>query len=453
MDPLTFIGDEIDELRRRSICSDCIGENFLSNEIRNVGDNSRCGYCNKQQKTVCLEEVAERVKSAIEEHYVLCSTFFEDVPKIGTEGEPLLELIQDIVAVDPSTAIHIQKILDFGYPSYEIDISPFSEDAHYIERLPDASEWQRDWRFLQDSLKSDARFFNLAAKNVLDSIFEDIESLEVFGNKKPIIVAGPNRKLSKLFRARLFQSVEHLEHAMSNPHRELAAPPQDSARSGRMNPLGISVFYGASRAEVAIAEVRPPVGSNVLVGTFNLVREVRLLDLRALAWIRPHGSVFDPEFAKLKSRAQFLMSFEAAITKPVMPDDEAFEYLPTQAVAEYLSSSPKLKLDGIIYSSAQSATGEQNVVLFRKSSKVKPLCNDRSITANTETWEDSRFVIDYFIVETVFNTSSKVTDEDSRQDTLELDLSGLTVHEVQSIQVHCKEYRVRRTVREENNLF
>ena len=46
---------------------------------------------------------------------------------------------------------------------------------------------------------------------------------------------------------------------------------------GRMNAAGISVFYGATDDETAIAGVRPPVGSWVATATFEVIRPLRLL--------------------------------------------------------------------------------------------------------------------------------------------------------------------------------
>jgi len=53
-----------------------------------------------------------------------------------------------------------------------------------------------------------------------------------------------------------------------------------------------------------------------------------------------------------------------------MPDDEAFEYLPTQVIAEFLSEKIDPPIDGVIFKSSQTGTGE-NIVLFHKSSKTE----------------------------------------------------------------------------------
>ena len=55
-----------------------------------------------------------------------------------------------------------------------------------------------------------------------------------------------------------------------------------------------------------------------------------------------------------------------------MPRDEEFEYLPTQAVSEYLASCVEPHLDGIIFHSAQTAGEGRNVVLFNHAAGVEP---------------------------------------------------------------------------------
>jgi hypothetical protein len=59
--------------------------------------------------------------------------------------------------------------------------------------------------------------------------------------------------------------------------------------AGRMNPSGIALFYGALELETCLAEVRPPVGSQVVCGAFLLRRTVLLLDLTLLPVFEAEG--------------------------------------------------------------------------------------------------------------------------------------------------------------------
>ena len=49
------------------------------------------------------------------------------------------------------------------------------------------------------------------------------------------------------------------------------------------------------------------------------------------------------------------------MTITVIPDDEVFDYLSTQAIADYLASQTGINYDGIIYPSVQVA-GEKTIL-------------------------------------------------------------------------------------------
>jgi hypothetical protein len=60
------------------------------------------------------------------------------------------------------------------------------------------------------------------------------------------------------------------------------------------------------------------------------------------------------------------------MSRPVTPSDEDFQYLPTQAVAEYMSEKIEPRLDGLIFASSQRGGTGENVVLFRRAATVEP---------------------------------------------------------------------------------
>lgn len=120
-------------------------------------------------------------------------------------------------------------------------------------------------------------------------------------NSNPLIIAaGPETAHAAFFRARVFQNEKELLSALKKPDLELGPPPASASRAGRMNARGISVFYGATNIETAISEVHPPVGSQILIGRFDIIRPIRLLDLNALSTVRVSGSIFDPDYAHLR---------------------------------------------------------------------------------------------------------------------------------------------------------
>jgi hypothetical protein len=133
------------------------------------------------------------------------------------------------------------------------------------------------------------------------------------------------------------------------------------------------MYYGAFDADTCVAEIRAPVGSSVVIGKFEIVRPLRLLDLDAFRHIFvQQASFFDPGFRGLRDKAYFLKRLVSIMSRPVMPSDEDFEYLPTQAVAEYLSEKIEPRLDGLIFPSSQRGGTGENVVLFRRAATIKP---------------------------------------------------------------------------------
>ena len=175
-----------------------------------------------------------------------------------------------------------------------------------------------------------------------------------------------------LWRGRIALSDQELERILKSPAKELGPPPSEFAKAGRMNAHGISVFYGALEQSTCISELRPPVGSRVVIGRFELLRTIVLLDVAALAKVYVNPSYFDPDYPRNKNRTAFLKRLVPEIARPVVPDAESLEYLTTQVVAEYLAYKASPRFDGIIYPSSQTDENGNNVVLFNNARGVQP---------------------------------------------------------------------------------
>lgn len=164
------------------------------------------------------------------------------------------------------------------------------------------------------------------------------------------------------------------ETIYNNPSRELAAPPFDRRKSGRMNAAGIAVLYACAEMQTTVAEIRVPVGGRAVVGTFRFLREARLLDFRQVekARVPRNTSWFLDEFPRLNGHVSFLRRLHEILRQPVLPNTEDLEYLPTQVIAEYLAMRVDPPLDGVILHSSltQPGTGT-NVILFARASVVE----------------------------------------------------------------------------------
>jgi len=202
------------------------------------------------------------------------------------KGEPIVEVIQAYAYIEPKPADDIRSVLEdrhFDRERMETgEEGPFDEDAHYAVAKVDDAESQASWLHFEQSLKTEARYFSRTAEWTLKSIFEGMGEHKTRDGRPMVVEAGPGTGIEAIYRARVFQSDDKLENALKRPDEEIGPPPSKTAAAGRMNAYGISVFYGATDPGVALAEVRPPVGSRVVVGRFELVRNVRLLDVVTL---------------------------------------------------------------------------------------------------------------------------------------------------------------------------
>lgn len=368
-----------------SICHKCVSDEFLRKEIQAEGKLGKCSYCKKTHKITKLAWLAQRIHSAIEDHFYLTSnepTSFESILLNDKDfnynwdrrGELVNAIIQDIAEVGEDVASDVQKYLSVYCSGnfMDSDEDPYGDEAYYEEYPPDKYEFQESWNSFCQEIRYRTRFFSQSAEKVLDGLFDKLDLLTTFDGKSAICSAGPDTENPVIFRARVAQLRDTLELILKNPVQELGAPPSRSSKHGRMNAAGISVFYGATDADTCIVEVRPPVGSHVVIGRFQIIREIRLLDLNILSQIYVKGSYFDPEFKGRIGHSAFLKSLVGELTKPVMPDEETFEYLPTQVVAEYLAKKVEPHLDGIIFDSSQTHGQGQNIILFHNSCGVDP---------------------------------------------------------------------------------
>lgn len=479
--------DDIDELKTKRLCHRCIGEKYLGAEVQRKGQRGLCSYCDRSARSYTIEDIAERVETAFEQHFRRTSdqpaswqqsllSDRESDYEWERDGEPVVYAIANAAEIPEQAAQDIQAILDDKNDDFDAaamgEETEFCSESYYEEKGPSDHAWQEEWRYFERSLKTEARFFSRSAAAHLASIFIEIDKMSTTDGRPLVIDAGPQTTLTAVFRARVFQSDEKLLEALCRPDRHLGSPPAVLAVAGRMNARGISVFYGANDSGVAVAEVRPPVGSQVAVARFDIVRRLRLLDLTALSAVAvtEDGSVFDTGWAARLERATFLRSLSQRITRPVMPDDEAFEYLPTQAIADFLATENAPVLDGIVFPSVQASGDGLNIVLFHKAARVAAMQipEGTEIEARTGHTSEDGWEVSYLVSEGVLPEDKVEEDQwpdldafagaawrshdlDLRDTALRINLESVKVCIVRSVQFQCDAHEVRRHRWEKND--
>lgn len=460
------------------ICHRCVSEEFLSGLIQASGIRTKCAYCSGQTRRCwSIDMLANHIERAFSEHYIRTapdpddwqlrmlrdkeSTYEWD--REGSTTRDALELAAGISdqVIDDVIEILSERYFDFDSATSGEE-SEFDPDAHYIQTPVSSTIWEENWISFENKLRTEARYFSREAADHLTEIFGGIDMLRTRKDQPLVVEAGPGQTIEVLFRARVFQATDALKEALCRPDKHLGPPPARAASAGRMNARGIAVFYGATHREAALAEVRPPVGSDVALAAFKIIRPLRLLDLSALGDAFDGGSIFDPGLAKRLGRVAFLQTLNNKLTRPVMPDDQEFDYLPTQAVSDFLATENEPTLDGIIFRSTQAEKGE-NIVLFHKASLVKStvLPEGTSLIANTAYCDEDGCYPDYSVIEEIPNPEDQVTatttqahyqknldtNEKPRPETLEVLPESLEVHHVNKVKVDCTAYPVDRSRR------
>lgn len=468
----------------KRICADCINEEYLSDEIRNSGDALPCSYCSGNgTPSWALSDLADRVHTAIQEHYQRTS----DQPSAfdlamshagldhGTwyrEGSPIQETIEELAEVSGEVAEDIRAVLD----SWDLetddshhfeDETPYDAEAHYEEKGIDPQEWEDQWQEFEFALTEESRFFNHGAADILSSVFANIHTLPAVKGLEIIQEAGPGTSHTHIYRARAFQSTEDLLEAIKRPDLLLGAPPPKMATAGRMNARGISVFYGASNPDIALAEVRPPVGSKVAMAYFEIIEPLKLLNLinlEQLDFIK--GSLFDPSYGKELERASFLRTLGNRLARPVMPSDQDIDYIATQAVADYLANYSSPTFDGIIFKSVQGTDDGYNIVLFHRAARVETIALPKGAeidsglsSSSEEELGDHYSVVEWVPEEKGTDTARKdpiafsstflkfteLPDNfDQRANTLRVDTSKIDIHSVKAAKFETRKRPVER---------
>ena len=138
-------------------------------------------------------------------------------------------------------------------------------------------------------------------------------------------------------------------------------PLSDRAAEGRVNPKGIPCLYLATKAEVAVSEVRPWIGAYVSLGRFETVRELRIVNCahdhgKSLFHYSMKGTNPTPEQVETITWSNIDMAF----AEPAAREDDTAGYAATQIIAELFKMEG---YDGIEYRSNCGEDGH-NLALF-----------------------------------------------------------------------------------------
>jgi len=157
----------------------------------------------------------------------------------------------------------------------------------------------------------------------------------------------------KLWRARVVAkgtSIGREKGFLGYGAKDSFVPPPETARDMRASYRYIPYLYVANDSQVALAEVRPRLLSQVSVATVAVRESLTLLDF----------TIQDKPRRMSDAKQNFFVDLSGLFAKPITADDEILDYIPTQFIAEFAKN---LGYDGIAYTSSvmpQAAASTKN---------------------------------------------------------------------------------------------
>jgi len=342
-----------------NVCYRCFGDQDLRDMIRYHGGPRGCNFCErKDAETMPFAEVGEFILERIETFYgKACDQLPYESREGGYQGWHVssYEMISD--------EIGLELPRDNNGSLFQGIIDAIGDDVwceyDWLVLEPDAS-LRFSWERFCEIVKHRRRFFfhDIGNSDGRDpdarSPFQFLETICEHAERAGLIIEMPAGQ--KFYRAR----ARKLRGPITTP-AGLGPPPDELAtQSNRMNPPGISMFYGADRRKLAIAEIRDSMAS---VGSFQTKRLTRILDLANLPDV---PGFFSTAYRMEQRILSFLSDFAELIVQPVDRSDRVnVDYIPTQVFTEFIRDFEFEggKIDGLRYRSATSEKGT-NYVLF-----------------------------------------------------------------------------------------
>lgn len=226
-------------------------------------------------------------------------------------------------------------------------------------------DWQRFTRYLSETNRFNlSDYWEKFVENIISTAQKRTKTIE---------------KGKTLVRARIGTSWIEFDDGDEQPYpispHEMGPPPKHLAKAGRSNPEGIPYLYLATIIETAVAEVRPWIGSEVSIGFFKIISDLRIVDtsddkpknaLSFYEFVNIDREDYDirkkpnDRYTPAEKEAYVWGNINSSFSEPISPNDFSLKYLPTQ----YLSEKLKIEgYDGVAYRSALSEEG-YNIVLF-----------------------------------------------------------------------------------------
>lgn len=149
------------------------------------------------------------------------------------------------------------------------------------------------------------------------------------------------------------------------PLDKMSAPPAGKSSAGRANAMGITCLYISGDEKTTLHEIRAGEHDYVTIGTFELQKDIMVVDLAKMTEISPFvdEGLHPAEYIINKP---LIAEVNNALGKVMRRSDSPLDYVPTQYVTDFIKSLEHggcQKYDGIEYKSSLNGDGF-NLALF-----------------------------------------------------------------------------------------
>lgn len=385
-----------------NLCPFCFNDKSLRRRLQEIRPqyprSLKCSF-HLNRSGIPVEAVSPLIDAVISPYY----HFGDSNPHFGQEGDSLEDIVYDLTKAEEDGIVEAlidQLQADDPYDPRDGGEPFYQSDQLYVRHENTHNPHSEAWERFKDEITYNRRFFSDLARERLEEIFRDIHLQKNRADKPIVYQIKPEDNLS-IFRARQIDDQSEQEEAAAAPANKLGGPPKRLRSAGRMNAAGVAAFYGAFDLGTCIAEIRPAVGATVVGAAFKVARPISVLDLTRFESPIQIRSMFSPVYEARSLQWAFMQSFMYEIAQPILPDDILLDYIPSQAVSEFIHRILSVKLEGkssqveaVVYNSAQSPDGK-NIVFFGDAAIVQGAAGSgmstsfkKSTKETLQSWDD-----------------------------------------------------------------
>lgn len=356
------------------VCSGCIGDEYLVKKfIRPKGEHGSCSFCKddngkpiRHRKVYPLESLMVEVMPAIRYYFMPADgnipwdngtksymgsirdpwdfVHVDLAEELRTENMDLLDEVMNILELEDRASV-----FEYHDRRSEEDLKAWNDFTKFVGQCGDMSVEEIVRKCLDRNASEKYKDLRITLWSVLNHAREMYAFRQV------------NTGVS-LYRCVNYIPKKYLSSGTNViPAKAVGTAPKDFAANGRFNEKGDMMFYGASSASVAMAEVDKKDDNPYTIGAFHTNKRIKVLDLSAIAdWKRP--SAFDLKQESIECRESwfFLQRFIDIISMPVDDRDSSFAqayYRPIQVFMKYIQRASGLY--GIVYRSTKSKRNDR----------------------------------------------------------------------------------------------